>query len=91
VTANCFHPGLVTTGFNYNNGLLMGALMTIASPIARSPEKGAETLVWLAVSPEVEGISGAYFFDKARKAPSLAAQDDAAARRLWQVSEQAVR
>lgn len=91
VTANCFHPGLVTTGFNYNNGLLMGALMTIASPVARSPEKGAETLVWLAVSPEVEGISGAYFFDKARKAPSLAAQDDAAARRLWQVSEQAVR
>jgi NAD(P)-dependent dehydrogenase (short-subunit alcohol dehydrogenase family) len=88
VTANCFHPGLVATGFNTNNGLLMGALMTVASPIARSPEKGAETLVWLATSPEVEGISGAYFFDKAAKAPSLAAQDDDAARRLWQVSEQ---
>jgi hypothetical protein len=88
VTANCFHPGLVATGFNYNNGLLMGALMTVANPIARSPEKGAETLVWLATSPEVEGISGVYFFDKSQKAPSLAAQDDDVARRLWQVSEE---
>jgi NAD(P)-dependent dehydrogenase (short-subunit alcohol dehydrogenase family) len=88
VTANCFHPGLVATGFNYNNGLLMGALMTVAKPIARSPEKGAETLVWLATSPEVEGISGIYFFDKTQRAPSLAAQDDDAAHRLWQVSEE---
>jgi NAD(P)-dependent dehydrogenase (short-subunit alcohol dehydrogenase family) len=88
VTANCFHPGLVATGFNTNNGLLMGALMTVANPIARSAEKGAETLVWLVTSPEVEGISGVYFFDKAQKAPSLVAQDDDVARRLWQVSEE---
>jgi hypothetical protein len=66
----------------------MGALMTVAKPIARSPEKGAETLVWLATSPEVEGISGIYFFDKTQRAPSLAAQDDDAAHRLWQVSEE---
>ena len=48
VTANCFHPGLVATGFNRNNGLLMDLGMTILRPVSRSPEKGAETLVWLA-------------------------------------------
>jgi hypothetical protein len=46
VTANCFHPGLVATGFNRNNGLLMDLGMTILRPVARSPEKGAKTLVW---------------------------------------------
>ena len=53
VTASCFHPGLVATGFNRNNGLLMDLGMTILKPVSRSPEKGAETLVWLATSPEV--------------------------------------
>jgi NAD(P)-dependent dehydrogenase (short-subunit alcohol dehydrogenase family) len=45
VTANCFHPGLVDTGFNRNNGLLMDDLL---KPVSRSPQKGADTLVWLA-------------------------------------------
>ena len=60
MTANCFHPGLVATGFNRNNGLLMGLGMMILRPLARSPEKGAETLVWLATSPDVANVSGAY-------------------------------
>jgi NAD(P)-dependent dehydrogenase (short-subunit alcohol dehydrogenase family) len=90
VTANCFHPGLVATGFNRNNGLLMGLGMTLLRPVSRSPEKGAETLVWLASSPEVANVSGAYFFDKLPKTPSPAAQDRAAARRLWELSEQQV-
>jgi NAD(P)-dependent dehydrogenase (short-subunit alcohol dehydrogenase family) len=90
VTANCFHPGFVGTGFNHNNGLLMRAGMTIARLFARSPEKGAETLVWLADSSEVGTLSGAYFMDKHERRPSQAARDDAAARRLWAVSEQQV-
>jgi NAD(P)-dependent dehydrogenase (short-subunit alcohol dehydrogenase family) len=90
VTANCFHPGFVGTGFNHNNGLLMRAGMTIARLFARSPEKGAETLVWLADSSEVSTVSGAYFMDKRERRPSQAARDDAAARRLWTVSEQQV-
>jgi NAD(P)-dependent dehydrogenase (short-subunit alcohol dehydrogenase family) len=53
VTANCFHPGLVATGFNRNNGLLMDLGMTILKPVSRSPQKGADTLVWLATSPDV--------------------------------------
>jgi len=50
----------VATGFNRNNGLLMGLGMMILRPLARSPEKGAETLVWLATSPDVANVSGAY-------------------------------
>ncbi len=90
VTANCFHPGFVGTGFNRNNGWLMGVAMAAGRLFARSPEKGAETLVWLADSPEVETTSGAYFMDRRERRPSHAARDDAAARRLWQVSEQQV-
>jgi NAD(P)-dependent dehydrogenase (short-subunit alcohol dehydrogenase family) len=90
VTANCFHPGFVSTGFNRNNGWFMGSIMLIGHLFARKPEQGADTLVWLADSPEVSGISGAYFVDRREVRPSPAARDDAAAERLWQVSEEQV-
>jgi NAD(P)-dependent dehydrogenase (short-subunit alcohol dehydrogenase family) len=86
VSAYCFHPGLVDTGFNHNNGLLMNIGMAIVRPFSRSPAKGAETLVWLADSPEA-GPSGAYFHDRRPVTPTTAAQDASAARRLWEVSE----
>jgi NAD(P)-dependent dehydrogenase (short-subunit alcohol dehydrogenase family) len=86
VTANCFHPGFVATGFNRNNGSVMALGMTLARPFARSPRKGAETLVWLADSAEVSAESGGYFMDRKRREPSAAARDDAAARRLWELS-----
>ena len=87
VTANCFHPGFVGTGFNHNNGGLMRAGMWISQLFARRPEQGAETLVWLADAPEVSNISGAYFVDKHVARASAAARDMDQARRLWQVSE----
>jgi len=87
VTANCFHPGLVATEFNRNNGLLMDLGMTILRPVSRSPEKGAKTLVWLATSPDVANVSGAYFFDQEQRPPSPEAQDTETARRLWEISE----
>ena len=87
VTANCFHPGLVATGFNRNNGLLMDLGMTILRPVSRSPEKGAETLVWLATSPDVANVSGGYFFDQEQRPPSPEAQDRETAGRLWEISE----
>jgi NAD(P)-dependent dehydrogenase (short-subunit alcohol dehydrogenase family) len=87
VTVNCFHPGLVATGFNRNNGLLMNLGMTIVKPVSRSPEKGAETLVWLATSPDVTNVSGAYFFDQKQIPPSPEAQDTETARWLWEISE----
>jgi NAD(P)-dependent dehydrogenase (short-subunit alcohol dehydrogenase family) len=91
VTANCFHPGLVASGFNRNNGALMGLGMALTRPFARSSEKGAETLVWLVDSPEVSDQSGGYFFDQRRTSPSAAAQDAEVARRLWAVSQEQTR
>jgi NAD(P)-dependent dehydrogenase (short-subunit alcohol dehydrogenase family) len=88
VTANCFHPGFVRTGFNRNNGVLMRLGMAIASPFARSPHKGAETLIWLVDSEEAGAFNGAYFADLRQLAPSDAAQQVQTAQRLWQVSEQ---
>jgi NAD(P)-dependent dehydrogenase (short-subunit alcohol dehydrogenase family) len=88
VTANCFHPGLVATGFNHNNGKAASLAMTLIKPFAATPEKGADTLVWLATSPEAAGENGGYFFARKRVAPNTEAQDPAAWRRLWEVSRQ---
>jgi NAD(P)-dependent dehydrogenase (short-subunit alcohol dehydrogenase family) len=87
VTATCFHPGVVGTGFNRNNGRLMGLAMRVITPFMRSPAEGADTLVWLVDSPEVEGMSGLYFVDRKVVAPSPAALDAETARRLWETSE----
>ena len=91
VTANCFHPGVVATGFNRNNGPIMSALMMLVRPFSRSPEKGAETLVYLVDSPDVSEENGAYFVDERRATPSKEAQDMEAAARLWEVSEEQTR
>ena len=91
VTANAFHPGFVATGFNRNNGLLMRLGMAITRPFARSPQKGAETLVWLADADDAGQLNGAYVVDRRAVMPSPAAQDVEAARRLWQVSEEQTR
>lgn len=91
VTANCFHPGFVGTGFNLNNSWLMRLGMRIGHLFARRPDKGAETLVWLAHSAEVSDVSGQYFMDRRIVRPSHAARDMDAARRLWAVSEEQTR
>ncbi|MGB6771845.1 MAG: short-chain dehydrogenase, partial [Candidatus Dormiibacterota bacterium] len=88
VTANCYHPGLVASGFNRNNGMLMSLAMTLARPFARTPAKGADTMVWLADSPDVSAENGGYFVDRKRVQPSAAARDPEAARRLWELSEE---
>src|SRR5262245_25394559 len=87
VTAHSFHPGLVASGFNRNNGLLMDMAMLLLRPISRNVQKGAETLVWLATSPDVVATSGRYYADMQSRLPSPEAQDSAAARRLWVISE----
>lgn len=90
ITANCYHPGLVATQFNRNNGPVMDLVMRGAKFIARTPEKGAETMIWLASSAEVAGVSGGYFFDMRAGRASAAAKDDNIARRLWTLSEQQI-
>lgn len=87
VSAYCFHPGLVASGFNRNNGGLMGLAMVALKPFSRSVERGARTLVWLADTPDPGG-EGGYFVDEKPVRPSRAAQDMDAAARLWEASEQ---
>jgi hypothetical protein len=70
--------------------MLADVAMVVGRPFARSPEKGARTSVFLASSPEVDGVSGAYFARCREKRPSAVARDDEAARRLWAISEELV-
>ena len=86
VTVNALHPGWVATGFAGNNGWRGRVWQGIARCFALSPEEGAQTVLYLAAAPEVAGISGRYFI-RARAVPSSpASYDEAAAKRLWQVS-----
>ena len=90
ITANCFRPGFVATRFNHNNGWLPTMVMVLLRPISRTPERGAETLTWLADTPELAQVTGGYFMDKRRQVPSDEAQDDDAAEQLWRISENQV-
>jgi NAD(P)-dependent dehydrogenase (short-subunit alcohol dehydrogenase family) len=87
VTANSFHPGFVATRFGDDSGGLLSYGVRLAKWFAISPAKGAETLVYLASSPEVATISGGYFYQCRLATPTRQAQDDAAARRLWSETE----
>ncbi len=86
VTVNAMHPGFVRSGFGHNNPGLLGTLVKWGQAFARTPEQGARTLVYLATSPAVEGVTGRYFFDERERRTSPEAQDMEAARRLWEVS-----
>ncbi len=88
VTANCAHPGLVRTRFGRETRLPMRAAVTLARPFMLSPRRGARTIVYLATSPQVAGATGGYYVKSRRREPSPAARDDAAARRLWQLSQE---
>ncbi len=90
VTATCLHPGFVRTSFARDMSSFARALFALFARFARSPEKGAETVVYLATSAQVQGASGGYYFDCKLTQPTPAGQDDVAAERLWQLSEQLV-
>lgn len=87
VTATCMHPGGVATRFGRNNAGPMALFFRAAKPFMRTPEQGADTLVWLASSPEVEGMTGRYFSDRKPIEPKEIANDPEARRRLWEESE----
>ena len=90
VRANCFHPGVVRTGFGKNEGLLYKASLMVIGPFLRSANRGARSLVWLALSDEAKSLTGAYVVDEKVKAPSPAAQDDHLAAELWRRSAELV-
>jgi NAD(P)-dependent dehydrogenase (short-subunit alcohol dehydrogenase family) len=88
VTANCIHPGFVTTGLGQRGSGLFGVAVGVFFRFAGPPEPGADTIVHLANSPDVAAVTGGYFAPVAKPAePSPAARDDVAAQRLWEESE----
>ena len=86
VTVNALHPGFIATGFARNNGAFFNLGMKLIGPFIRKPDQGAQTSIYLASSPEVEGVSGKYFIDCKAVDSSPRSHDQALAEKLWQVS-----
>jgi NAD(P)-dependent dehydrogenase (short-subunit alcohol dehydrogenase family) len=90
VTANALHPGVIATGFGREATGLWKWALALARSFMATPEKGADTQVYLACAPEVAGVNGAYFVNRRQVATSAAGADEAAARRLWETSARMV-
>jgi len=90
VTANSLHPGFVRTGFAKNNGWFSRLIMPIVGLAAISPEKGAETMTYLAAAPDVDGVTGKYFDKKKAVSSTKISYDEAAQKRLWGISAEMV-
>ena len=86
VTANCLHPGFVATRFADESGGLISRFAWLAKLFAISPAEGAQTIVYLASSPEVANVTGQYFYKCRPTTPSAPALDDRAALALWERS-----
>jgi NAD(P)-dependent dehydrogenase (short-subunit alcohol dehydrogenase family) len=88
VSVNAVHPGFVASNFGKNNSLPVRLLTSFLHLFARSPEKGAETSIYLASSSDVAGESGKYYVDKKTKRSSKASYDTDAQERLWEESKE---
>ena len=86
VTANCLHPGFVATRFGDASGGILSFAVRAAKNFALTPEQGAATIIYLASSPDVAGVTGGYFVKSKIATPTKEAQNDADAKRLWDVS-----
>lgn len=88
VTANVLHPGFVRSGFGHNNNPLVKIGIGIAQLVAISPVRGAQTPIYLASSPEVEGVTGKYWEKNQAVPSSKQSYDESTWTRLWDISEQ---
>jgi NAD(P)-dependent dehydrogenase (short-subunit alcohol dehydrogenase family) len=87
VTVNSAHPGVVRTNFANNNGLVTFGFR-LMRPFFISPETAAKRILYVATSPDLEGVTGSYFTKMHAEKSSQESYDDESAKRLWQVSEQ---
>jgi NAD(P)-dependent dehydrogenase (short-subunit alcohol dehydrogenase family) len=92
VSANAVHPGYVASRFGRDGdtGKLGNVAMILGRPFAHSPEIGARTSVYVASSPQLEGVTGQYFAKSRLAQPSRNARDDATALQLWELSARLV-
>jgi retinol dehydrogenase-12 len=89
-TANCFEPGMVRTqfgGFGSDQGLLLNLVYALAKPFSSTPEQGADSLIWLATSPEAASLKGEYVSKRRPVALQKQALDPKLAADLWTLSE----
>ena len=87
VTSTVLHPGVVRTSFGAEDQTpLFAALSHLVRPFMKTPARGAETSIYLASSPDLDRVSGAYFANRRAKKANKLAYDPATAARLWQVS-----
>ncbi|MFH5832737.1 SDR family oxidoreductase [Halalkalibaculum sp. DA384] len=86
VTTNALHPGVVRSRLTSEASWFMYLLFAIGRPFMKSPQKGAETTVYLATSPEVENTSGKYFKNKKETQPADIAYNDELTEKLWEIS-----
>jgi NAD(P)-dependent dehydrogenase (short-subunit alcohol dehydrogenase family) len=91
VTAYSLHPGVVNTGFGSQYTGFLKIVLSLIRPFMISPEKGAETSVFLATAPQIEPLSGKYFKNKKEAKPSVASYDNEARQQLWLTSEELVK
>ena len=87
VTVNALHPGAVATRLGRGNGPVLDLVQRAIGLFMKSPEQGAATSIYLASDAALEGVSGRYFANQKEKQPAAHATDDAAAKRLWEISE----
>jgi NAD(P)-dependent dehydrogenase (short-subunit alcohol dehydrogenase family) len=88
VVSVSFHPGVVRTRFFADNRLV--SLGMRIAPFLRTPERGADTLVWLATHPASNLVNGGYYMDRRLRQPATSATDPELAARLWTASCKAV-
>ena len=87
VVANCVHPGAVSTSFGQNNRGPMTLLFRALKPFMRSPEQGADTIIYLAITPEAAWMSGKYLADRKVVSSAEDPHDVMGQKRLWEESE----
>ena len=87
VTANCLHPGVVSTALFREMRPWQRVALWLGRPFLLKPESGADTAVYLASAPEIEGVTGQYFEKRKQVPSSPVSYDSDIARRLWEVSE----
>jgi NAD(P)-dependent dehydrogenase (short-subunit alcohol dehydrogenase family) len=87
VTVNAVHPGVVRTRFGETGSGLLRFGVALIRPFLIDENKGADTSIWLATDPAVEGKTGGYYVKRKLVTPTKAAQSDAGAKRLWDISE----
>ena len=91
VTANCLDPGFVATNIGQTGASLpVRLLIKLIGSFGTSPEKGAKTSIYLASSPEVEGVTGKYFVKSLPKRSAAISYDESLQRKLWEQSAKLV-